>query len=97
MIEDPISVALNKDTFVPVNIGSIRAPGKPTAIYTEDGSAFLIATNKEGDKAVTVPADTSPDWGRIVADDGIIFYAKATKGTPNLVIFIEPGDHTKTG
>ena len=84
MIRKPIVTALNISTYtkilMPEQIGSI-------GVFTDDASSFLIAVDAAGTGAATIPANLSVGWHRVKPDDdGAVFYAKATVGTPNLVL-----------
>ena len=97
MIETPIITALNTSTYTAINIPNnfkLGRPCIPISAYTDDGSSWLIAVDGSGTGASTIlaltPYNNSCVQGNITDDsaDGTetIFYAKATAGTPNLIL-----------
>ena len=77
---------LNTTTYT--EIGDIEVSGSGNVkvlYYTEDGTSFYIANDSDGTNAYTVPDDTAITEKANVSN-GILCYAKATYGTPTLVV-----------
>lgn len=101
MVPSPQSFALNSATYTAITAdvtidGKVNNKFNPVAIYTEDKSAWYMATDSTGTDAVLIPADLvyHNDSVRVNPDTGIIMYAKAAAGTPKLVVLLglEPGN-----
>ena len=92
MIKAPVVTALNTSTFVAILLPEVERTegrfGRPMSFYTDDGSSFLWADNSSGTGAATIPADTTFNHLNVKDSDGIVMYAKASSGTPNLVTII---------
>lgn len=98
MIQAPVITALNTSTYTPIVVpkSSLKGGGhpRPMTYYTEDGSSFLQAVDDAGTGEAIIPAGaifteaSISDKNESNIPDGIIFYAKATAGTPNLVVKI---------
>ena len=85
-IVKPIVTVLNTSTYtrivMPAKLGGVT-------VYTEDGTSFYVATDSSGTGEALVPADIAVGWDRITPnanDSSAALYAKATVGTPNMVL-----------
>ena len=84
IIIPPVKVPLNTSTFVPVSMQQNLSP-RDIAVYTEDGTDWVMSSDEAGTDAVTIPGGSSLSYGN-VDSYGVIMYAKAVAGTPNLVL-----------
>lgn len=91
MITTPSVTALNTSTFTAIKIPKWDGPCKPIAAYTEDGTEWYISDTSAGTVEATILEDVSYSNECVMGDDQtnnttILFYAKASAGTPNLVV-----------
>lgn len=84
MIIPPVVVALNAVTYTEINIEE-HLELRDVAVYTEDLSAFTIATTAAGANAAVIPGGLSASF-KNVETHGPLMYVKAFAGTPNLVV-----------
>lgn len=85
-MKSPIITALNTSTYVSITMTGGDFGKWSVAYYTEDGTSFKIATDSAGSDEAIVPADSSINQSITVKSGGVLFYAKAVAGTPNLVL-----------
>ncbi len=83
MIEQASVTTLNASTFEPIKIPRGEGVPAPVSYYTDDGSAFYVATNSAGTGAWLVPANTIFSRNIEKERDGTIMYVKASSGAPN--------------
>ena len=88
MINAPIVTALNSSTFVAIKIGATNNKSRSISFFTDDGTAFLIATSVAGANVATVPANLPVNYGDLVDPDNTVVWVKASAGTPNLVVLV---------
>jgi hypothetical protein len=81
---------LNALTYTAVAIDpKLNSGCNPIVAYTSDNTAFLIATDAAGTAAAPFAADTYFTHDCIKTDStGVLFYAIAAAGTPDLVVII---------
>ncbi|MBT7628791.1 MAG: hypothetical protein HN597_03680 [Desulfobacula sp.] len=84
MIQKPVTVNLNANTYVPVKIPA--GPDRAINVSISDGSAWYLAVSPDGEGEVTIPADStfSQDQLRFIGE--LLFYAKASAGSPIMQI-----------
>lgn len=85
----PVVTALNSSTYTAITISASNGPCRSVALFTEDGSSFLIATDSAGTGESIVPADVSISYRCVNDTSGVILYAKSVSGTPNLVVLVD--------
>ncbi len=83
----PVVTALNATTYTAITVTA--SPGNsclPIVAYTDDGTSWYMSDTAAGTDNAPIPADSffSDDCAQFA--DGIVFYAKASGGTPNLVV-----------
>ena len=93
MIQSPKRVELNSSTFTAVSFGAMSMQRQsgffPISAYTDDNTEWEIATDLSGTDAVPVFANQVYNNSKIIVDEtGVIFYARASAGTPDLVLHI---------
>ncbi len=95
MIPSPVVTELNASTYTAIELdvtvaGKVNNVFNPSAIYTEDGSAFYIATDSSGTDEALIPVSKVYNSASVKVDPatGIVCYAKAVGGTPNLVVLL---------
>ena len=81
-----IITALNTSTFVPVVMPGGSGKWNVT-YYTDDLTAWLYATDVAGSDEAPMLEDATYEHTLKSKADGVLFYAKATAGTPDLVLF----------
>lgn len=81
-----IKTALNTSTFVPIKMPNGEGKWSVT-YYTSDLSAWLFATDIAGLDEVPMLEEAVYEHTLRVRSDDILFFAKATVGTPNLIFF----------
>jgi hypothetical protein len=87
VINTPVVTALNASTYTAISIPKTNNPAcRAVSFYVDDGTAFLLAVDASGTGEATIPADTSISMDCVNDTGGIIFYVKASAGTPNLVV-----------
>lgn len=84
MIQEPVKVQLNATTYVPVNIPA--GPDRAISVSTSDGTAWYLAVDTLGTGEVVIPADSFFSQDQLRFMDELIFYAKASAGTPMLQV-----------
>jgi hypothetical protein len=85
LLQAPLIVALNTSTHVAITLPNTNQGLVDVAIWTEDGTAFLYDIIEAGTNAVTVPTGRM-SIDKVVADGTPIMWAKASAGTPNLIV-----------
>jgi len=101
-IIEPIATALNTSTYTAIQIpDSENMLDKffPVSAYTSDGTEFYISNveTPAADKPV-LENQTYNNNGATQGADGTVFYAKASAGTPNLVLHVgRPRSTTQVG
>jgi len=92
MIIKPKKVALNSSTYTAITFETrpkVSNTHFPISVYTSDNSKWWLSTDDTGYDAVPVLQNQSYNNGKVaVPEDGVIFYAKAEVGTPDLVVHI---------
>ena len=86
VINTPVITALNTSTFVAITIPQTNGHCRWVSAHTEDSTSFIIAVDSSGTGAETIPASTAYKNPCVTDSVGVVFYAKATAGTPNLAI-----------
>lgn len=82
------SFALNTTTFTAITTERVTV-GRDIGVVTSDSSAWIFSDDEAGTKEVTVPAPGSLSFsGRRMDKDGVLFWAKASAGTPSLSLFV---------
>lgn len=88
MIIKPVVTALNAVTYTAITIPRTNRP-VPVSYYTEDETGFYVAIDASGTGEALVPEKTGVNIEQMSIDaDGLLLYAKAVSGTPNLVVMI---------
>lgn len=85
LISPLVVTALNTSTFVAITLPDSNDAYQDVSIWTEDGTAFTISDTSAGTISGVVPANTPISIGDYEGG-GIVLYAKASAGTPNLVM-----------
>ena len=88
VINTPNVIALNTSTYTAVTVPLTNGVCRPMAAYVDDGTSFLIAVDSSGTGEATVPANTFWSDSCVTDTAGVIFYAKASAGTPNIVVLV---------
>lgn len=88
MIQEPVVIALNTSTYTAIEIPVANKRCRPISVHTEDSSSFLIAIDDSGTGEAIIPAPGIYSNDCVTDTNGVIFYAKASAGTPNLVVLI---------
>ena len=87
MIFPPIQTALNTSTYT-----AIQMPAGQSCItfafWVEDGTSYYLSSDSAGTANVLVPASTSLSMTMPQGDNSILFYAKASAGTPNMAVIL---------
>lgn len=88
MIIQNVVTELNTSTYTPIVI-PFSDFVRPVSYFTDDESDFLEAVDDSGTGESTIPGTTKVNLRAMVnKSDGILLYAKASTGTPNLVVKI---------
>jgi hypothetical protein len=93
VIKIPDKTALNASTYTAVTIpASVGNECLPITAWTEDGTSWYISNTAAGTVNGLVPADAifSDDCAQFT--DGVVFYAKASAGTPDLIVLTGRND-----
>jgi len=91
MIDTPVITALNASTYTAISIPKWTGPCRPISAYTDDGSSCLIAVDATGTGESTILSLDKYNNSCVRGTDGtgsttVLFYAKASAGTPNLIL-----------
>lgn len=96
MAENPLStsIELNASTFTAIEIPH-SVQGRAIGVQTSDASAWVFSDDLAGTTEITVPAPGSLSFGSRQDNAGVLFYAKASAGTPDLSVFVGVFDKEK--
>lgn len=87
VIRTPVVTALNATTYTSIAIPVSGGKCRPISAWTETGVAFYIAVDSSGTGEALIPAPGMYSNSCVTTDNqGVIFYAKAISGTPNLAV-----------
>ncbi len=87
MIQKPITTALNTSTYVAITLGATQRCSS-FGCWTEDGTAFYISDTAAGTVNVKTLPDQAINVDTKTGKGEVLFYAKASTGTPNLATLI---------
>lgn len=84
------SIALNATTFTAITIDP-NSTGRDIGVATSDSSAWIFSDDAAGTVPITIPAPGTASWGCRKSDNnGVLFWAKASAGTPSLSVLVAP-------
>lgn len=86
VIRTPVVTALNATTYTAIVIPETNGRCRPISAWTETGVAFYIAVDSSGTGAALIPSPGTYSNSCVTDTNGVVFYAKAVSGTPNLVL-----------
>jgi hypothetical protein len=81
------SITLNASTFTAITV-STPVWGADLGCITSDSSAWIYSEDAAGTVPITIPAPGSISFKCRKSVAGIVFYAKAASGTPELSVFV---------
>ena len=85
-IRTPVVTALNSTTYTAIVIPENGGKCRPITAWTETGVGFYIAVDSSGTGEALIPAPGTYSNSCVTYKDGLLFYAKAISGTPNLAV-----------
>ena len=92
--QNPVStaIALNTSTFTAITVANIPSVGRDLGVVTSNATAWIYSEDSSGTVPITIPAPGALSFECRKAARGtiIVFYAKATAGTPDLSVFVGP-------
>lgn len=88
LIVPPDSIALNASTYTAITIPLSNSGCRDVGVTTSDSTAWLLSYDEAGTKPVTIPAPGSLSIECVTDTSGVIFYAKASAGTPTMSVII---------
>jgi hypothetical protein len=91
MLTVPKATALNASTYVAITTPAVACYG--LSIVISDGSDWKWASDAEGTGEITWPGSLPLNLPNHLMPSTKIMYAKATAGTPNLLIL--PGEKSE--
>jgi len=93
LIKTPDVTALNAGTYTAITItASVGNECLPILAYVEDGTSWYMSDTAAGTINALIPADSTFSDDCAQFTDGIVFYAKASAGTPNMVVITGRND-----
>lgn len=88
LIVPPVSIALNASTYTAITIPVTNNRCRPVAVTTSDSTSWFLSYDSAGTTPVTIPAPGTLSIDCITDTSGVIFYAKASAGTPSMSVVI---------
>lgn len=80
---------LNASTFTAITVADVVAVGRDIAVATSDSSAWVFSDTLAGTVEIPIPAPgTLSMQCRKMSQAGVLFYAKASTGTPTLSLLV---------
>jgi len=83
----PFQTTLNSSTYTAVRLPS-NMSCQNFAFWVEDGTSFYLSSDSAGTDNVLVPADTKLAVQEFHNKGTVLFYAKASSGTPIIAVLI---------
>jgi hypothetical protein len=87
MIQPLVVTALNTSTYTAISLGASQSCGS-ISFWVDDGTAFYISDTTAGTVNGLTLANQTFNIDIAQAKGETIFYAKASAGTPNLVLMV---------
>lgn len=81
------SIELNTSTFTAITIDH-SSIGRGIGVVTSDATAWVYSEDAAGTTEITIPAPGSLSFECRQDDKGVLFYAKASAGTPTLSVMV---------